>query len=243
MGFPSLASEFPHDNAAISSGAIWVCAELTGRATLERPPFEPVPSEPFVWWFDDADAYLDGPLDLEVAIDSGRLAVQVSIEASVSEPSAAEVEPEQLDDAEPAFEGESLPVGPPPAFAHFESALAAALLAQGATRSAAILPRLLRLEPLPPDALSKDVQLTLQSRGYLDGSARYSAKFRDLCGAWSAVLRGDSHDFAACGTTTLDRFGAELLAALLAVPATRAEELRRDLRKAGIAAFGVLAAA
>ena len=58
-----------------------------------------------------------------------------------------------------------------------------------------------------------------------------------------AVLRGASQDFAACGTTTLDRFGAELLAALLAVPATRAEELRRDLRKAGIAAFGVLQAA
>jgi hypothetical protein len=119
----------------------------------------------------------------------------------------------------------------------------AALLAQGATRSAALLPKLLRLEPLPADGLSKDVQLTLQSRGYLDGSARYSQKFRELCGAWGAVLRGASQDFAACGTTTLDRFGAELLAALLAVPTTRADELRRDLRKAGIAAFGVLQAA
>lgn len=251
MGFPSLASEFPHDNAAISSGAIWVCAELTGGATLERPPFEPVASEPFVWWFDELDAYLDGPLDLEVAIDSGRLSVQVSIEATLSEPSCAEVEveaetetdAEELEEADPDVESEAPLAEPPPAFAHFESALTAALLAQGATRSAALLPRLLRLEPLPADALSKDVQLTLQSRGYLDGAARYSAKFRELCGAWSAVLRGDSHDFAACGTTTLDRFGAELLAALLAVPATRAEELRRDLRKAGIAAFGVLAAA
>lgn len=234
MGFPSLASEFPHDNAAISSGAIWVCAELTGCATLERPPFEPVASEPFVWWFDDVDAYLEGPLDLEVAIDSGRLSVQVSIEAELSEPSPSELEPELSSEAVPEL---------PAAYVHFESALTAALLAQGATRSAALLPRLLRLEPLPADSLSKDVQLTLQSRGYLDGAARYSTKFRDLCGAWSAVLRGDSHDFAACGTTTLDRFGAELLAALLAVPATRAEELRRDLRKAGIAAFGVLAAA
>src|SRR5258705_4387184 len=130
-----------------------------------------------------------------------------------------------------------------PAFAHFEAALVTALLAQGATRSAALVPRLLRLESLPADGLAKDVQLTLQSRGYLDGNTRYSAKYRELCGAWSAVLHGSSQDFAACGTTTLDRFGAELLAAPLAVPATRADELRRQLRKSGIAAFGVLDAA
>jgi hypothetical protein len=129
------------------------------------------------------------------------------------------------------------------AFAHFEAALAAALMAQGASRAAALLPRLLRLEPLPADTVAKEVWLTLQSRGYLDSNGRYSQKFRDLCTAWSAVLQGSSQDFAACGTTTLDRFGADLLAALLAVPATRADELRRQLRKAGIAAFGVLHAA
>ncbi len=116
-------------------------------------------------------------------------------------------------------------------------------MAKGASRSAALVPHLLRLEALPADSLSKDVLLTLQSRGYLDGNARYSQKFRALCSAWSAVLHGSSQDFAACGTTTLDRFGADLLAALLAVPATRADELRRELRKAGIAAFGVLEAA
>jgi aspartokinase len=121
--------------------------------------------------------------------------------------------------------------------------LISVLLAQGATRSAALVPRLLRLETLPADSLTKDVLLTLQSRGYLDGNTRYSAKYRDLCSAWMAVLQGSSRDFAACGTTTLDRFGADLLAALLAVPATRADELRRGLRKAGIAAFGVLEAA
>jgi hypothetical protein len=130
-----------------------------------------------------------------------------------------------------------------PAFAHFERALSRVLLAQGATRSAAILPKLLRLEALAGDCLTKDVQLTLQSRGYLDGGGRYSQKYRDLCSAWSAVLLGSSQDFSACGTTTLDRFGAELLAALLAVPATRADDLRRELRKSGIAAFGILEAA
>lgn len=221
VGFPSLASEFPNDNSEISGGAIWVCEELTGPATLEVQPYAPVESVPFVLMFDDdEDGVVDGPIELELAPESGEVEVHVALATE------NEAETEAVS-----------------AFGHFESALTAALLAQGATRSAALLPRLLRLEPLPADALAKDVQLTLQSRGYLDGHARYSAKYRELCAAWTAVLRGESQDFAACGTTTLDRFGADLVAALLAVPATRADELRRDLRKAGIAAFGVLQAA
>jgi hypothetical protein len=232
---PSLASEFPNDNAEISGGAIWICAELTGPATVALAPYEPVPAEPFVLFFEDEDAYVDGPVDLQLR--GGELTVTVH-EAAPAAPEI-EVTPER-EAHEPAPESAA---ETPPAFAHFEAALVTALMAQGASRSAALVPRLLRLEPLPAEALAKDVQLTLQSRGYLDGNARYSPKYRDLCGAWSAVLHGSSRDFAACGTTTLDRFGAELLAALLAVPATRADELRRELRKSGIAAFGVLQAA
>lgn len=227
MGFPSLASEFPNDNSEISGGAIWVCEELTGPATLEVQPYAPVESVPFVLMFDeDEGAVADGPIEIELAPESGKVEVHVALTTET------ETETEVQTELEVA-----------PAFAHFESALVTALLAQGATRSAALLPRLLRLEPLPADGLAKDVQLTLQSRGYLESNARYSAKYRELCAAWTAVLRGESQDFAACGTTTLDRFGADLVAALLAVPTTRADELRRGLRKAGIAAFGVLQAA
>ncbi len=232
MGFPSLASEFPNDNAEISGGAIWVCAELTGPARLEQAAYQPVPNQPFVLFFEDDEGYVDGPVTIEIT--GGTLSVAVHVPEIEAE---AEAELEAEAEAEAETETEA------PAFVHFESALAAALMAQGASRSAALLPRLLRLEALPIDGLSKEVWLTLQSRGYLDANARYSQKFRALCGAWSAVLHGSSQDFAACGTTTLDRFGADLLAALLAVPATRADELRRELRKAGIAAFGVLQAA
>jgi hypothetical protein len=271
VAHPSLASEFPNDNAEISGGAIWICAELTGPATAELTPYEPVRAEPFVLFFDDEDeddGAVDGPVDLHFS----RGELTVSVLDATPEPSAApslrttpEVEPMgKPEEPETAPESshqhaqaaavETAPesshqhaqaaaVETAPAFAHFESALVAALMAQGASRSAALVPRLLRLEALPPEALAKDVQLTLQSRGYLDGNARYSPKYRELCGAWSAVLHGSSQDFAACGTTTLDRFGADLLAALLAVPATRADELRRMLRKSGIAAFGVLEAA
>ncbi|HEX2871562.1 MAG TPA: hypothetical protein VHP33_09905 [Polyangiaceae bacterium] len=254
MGFPSLASEFPNDNAEISGGAIWIGKSLTGPATLELAPYEPVRTEPFVLFFDDDEAYVDGPVELELSGGGVCIAVQTpefveDIVAPVSESeqlAATETETETATETATETETETEPLSAPrvaPAFAHFESALTSALMSQGASRSAALLPRLLRLESLSPDAFSKEVLLTLQSRGYLDSHARYSAKFRDLCGAWSAVLSGASQDFAACGTTTLDRFGADLLAALLAVPATRSDELRRELRKAGIAAFGVLEAA
>ena len=237
MGFPSLASEFPNDNAEISAGAIWIGAELTGPARLELAPYEPVKVEAFVLFFEDEDGYVDGPVQLELS--DGSLSVSVHAPApAIAQVLATDEPPAQvLATDEPA----ALPEAP--AFAHFEAALTGALMAEGASRSAALVPRLLRLESLPADAVSKEVRLTLQSRGYIDGNTRYSPKFRQLCGAWSAVLQGSSQDFAACGTTTLDRFGADLLAALLAVPATRSEELRRQLRKSGIAAFGVLEAA
>ncbi len=256
MGFPSLASEFPNDNAEISAGAIWIGESLTGPATLELAPYQPVKAEPFVLFFDDDEGYVDGPVELELSGGGVCIAVQApdfieDIVAPVSESEqlaqpVAVTETETATETATETETETEPVSAPsvaPAFAHFESALTSALMSQGASRSAALLPRLLRLESLSPDAFSKEVLLTLQSRGYLDSHARYSQKFRDLCGAWSAVLSGSSQDFAACGTTTLDRFGADLLAALLAVPATRSDELRRELRKAGIAAFGVLEAA
>lgn len=234
MGFPSFASEFPNDNSEISAGAIWIGSELTGPASLELAVHETVESEPFVLVFEDEDAScVDGPVDIDVAPDGVSPVVAVAELRSTAAPAH---EPEAVVEAPATAESDA-------GFAHFEATLIAALMSRGATRAAASLPLLLRLEPLPADAFGKDVQLTLQSRGYLEGACRYSPRFRDVCAAWSAVLRGATQDFGACGTTTLDRFGAELLAALLAVPATRADELRRDLRKAGIAAFGVLQAA
>lgn len=243
MGHPSLASEFPNDNASISAGAIWVCEQLTGRAKPVLGPFMPVPNPSFVLCFEDDDDYVEAPVELVVTSGGVTVAVadpQLSITSVLAEapPPATAPELEQPAPSEAAAEPAE-----PAAFAQFEAALSGLLMSHGASRSAALLPRFLRLSPLPAEVLAKDVQLTLQSRGYLDGHARYTAKYRELCHAWCAILRGDSQDFGACGTTTLDRFGADLLSALLALPATRADELRRELRKAGIAAFGVLAAA
>lgn len=205
-------------------------------------PFEPVPNPSFVLCFDDDEDYVDGPVELIVTAAGVAVAVAAP---DPPEPVVAIATPPVADPDIEADESTEIAAPPPEpaAFAQFEAAMANLLMSHGASRSAALLPRFLRLSALPAEVLAKDVQLTLQSRGYLDGHARYTQKYRELCQAWCAILRGDSQDFGACGTTTLDRFGADLLAALLALPATRADELRRELRKAGIAAFGVLAAA
>lgn len=231
MGHPSRSSEFPNDNVEISSGARWLTECLTGPVAVELPPgphrerhteaerrsavHEPVTPPAFVLCFDEDIPYVEGPVDVTLG-DAGPVVV-------VAPASASKAEAEQ-----------------PPALRHLEATLAQILMARGASRAAALLPTLLRLAPLPRDGVPPELQACLQARGYLQDQLKYAEKFREVWGAWSAVLSGASQDLAACGATTLDTFAAQLLAALLTVPAARADDLRRDLRKAGIAAFGVL---
>ena len=60
--------------------------------------------------------------------------------------------------------------------------------------------------------------------------------------AWRAILRGESDDYAACGTATLDEWAADTLARLMSAP-SRASQLRRELRSRGVVAFGLVEAA
>jgi hypothetical protein len=233
VGHPSLASEFPNDNTEISGGAVWICPELTGPATAllaPAPSFQAVEPAPFVLLQDEEPLESELLFEVEpapfVLLQDEEEPLEIELPLQVELPRGSGVATEE-----------------PEPFRAFQAALVAALLAEGATRSAALVPQLLRLEPLPPDGLTKEALVALKSRGYLEDSGRYSQSFRDVCGAWCGVLRGASHDMSGCGTVTLDRFGAELLAALLGAPTSRAEALRRDLRKAGVAAFGVLQAA
>jgi len=63
--------------------------------------------------------------------------------------------------------------------------------------------------------------------------------FASTSTAWQSVLRGESGDLSACGESTLDNWTADLIARLVANP-DQAPTIRRDLRRRGIAAFGML---
>jgi len=73
------------------------------------------------------------------------------------------------------------------------------------------------------------------------GVARSERFTREVL-AWQDILREKSDDFAACGAAMLDEWASELIAGVLG-GATRADAVRRELRKHGVAAFGLLAAA
>jgi hypothetical protein len=57
--------------------------------------------------------------------------------------------------------------------------------------------------------------------------------------AWQGILRGESEDFGACGGSMLDEWCAALVAGLLGQP-VRADGLKRELRRRGVAAFGLV---
>lgn len=57
--------------------------------------------------------------------------------------------------------------------------------------------------------------------------------------AWRRVILGEDEELGACGAAMLDEWCADLLARLLGQP-QRADTLRRELRRRGVAAFGVL---
>jgi hypothetical protein len=132
----------------------------------------------------------------------------------------------------------------PSGFDAFIAALSGVLAERGATRAAASVGALLGRERLPPDAFDAPTTKGLVARGILDAkSQRPAPEFTVLVHAWRDVLDGTGGDLAACGSATLDVFGAELLVTLLGVASGRGDELRRELRRRGVAAFGMLAAA
>ncbi len=76
------------------------------------------------------------------------------------------------------------------------------------------------------------------------GIAR-SSGFTAKVVAWQGILRGESEDFSLSdggALEPLDEWAADVLARVLGPPA-RADGIRRELRRRGIAAFGLVAAA
>jgi len=130
------------------------------------------------------------------------------------------------------------------AFERFLFAMTSVALEAGNTRVAAALPKLLKQGRLKAATLGKSAERALRKRGYLaaEGDA-VTASLIDAAAAWRAVLDGQSSDLGACGAQTLDEWGGALLAALLGESPARADDFKKLLRKSGVLAFGMRAAA
>lgn len=135
------------------------------------------------------------------------------------------------------------PAEPENAFQRFLQAMVRVALDAGATQVAAELPRILSEGRLRSFVLDDSAERALRARGYLTSDGTASPAFSNVADAWRRVLDGTSTELAACGEKTLDEWGSGLLASLLGRAPQAAEELRRALRRAGVAAFGMRDAA
>jgi hypothetical protein len=146
--------------------------------------------------------------------------------------------------ARPRVDAEVAPEPPPASpFEQFVLALSRVLLERGATRAALGVRGLFGLEALRPESFEPVVLEALRARNVLErDSVRPTASFSALAAAWRGVLEGTTLDLSSCGATTLDAWAAGLLGALVNAPRDRTDDLRRELRKRGVAAFGLLAA-
>jgi len=116
----------------------------------------------------------------------------------------------------------------------------------GATDAlATLLSALLGLERLEAATLPEPSLEALVSGMQLErtpGGAQRTEAFAQTVRAWQSILRGEDGDFSGCGPATLDEWTADLIARVLGNP-TLAAQLRRELRRRGVAAFGLVAVA
>jgi hypothetical protein len=242
--FPRRAvSEFPNDNPELHDGLVWAASEPCAppSPTLRlRPPTGVLPRVLGPAWVQEAEGD---------RTSSGPAA------AAHTEPSAAPVTETPTEPAESAvFPDSEFPtsydtaplesaVVPKTPFDVFVGALVRVALERGAVRAAAVLPQLFEAGHAFHDVLDANTLATLQLRRVLEpDSMRPTREFAAATEAWRGLLNGTAHDLAGCGSSTLDVWGGMILGAILNAPRDRTDELRRELRKRGVAAFGLLAA-
>jgi hypothetical protein len=157
---------------------------------------------------------------------------------------AVEIVDELVFDVAPEDEPAAQEIGD--RFLAFVRAVEATATVFGGTREAVELLRamlgVVRIEAIDPQTTVRE---GLLSAGFISHSAAGLVRSERLTLqvlAWQDILRERSEDFAACGATTLDEWACDLVARVLGGP-VRADAIRRELRKHGVAAFGLLAAA
>jgi hypothetical protein len=194
----------------------------------------------------DADVDEESEQTVPTPRVSETLAVGARQETERAEARVAVTEPlgeaaAEADQDTPAPPSETRRALPEDGFLRFVTALVEIAECEGAADQAALLPALLALEPVPAEALGAaavrallGVELCVE----VDGAVRASERLSALVHAWSGVLRRTG-DFSACGSVTLNEWAADLLAALLG-DAQRASAMQYQLRRRGIAAFGMV---
>jgi hypothetical protein len=127
-------------------------------------------------------------------------------------------------------------------FEELVAALAFVALERGATRAAAVAQGLLRGESIDVGRLVPEVVDGLVRGGFVvrrEDRAAPSASLLAIRDAWRDLLDGHSTELPAGLETPLDEWAAALLGVLL-LEDEQSDALRRELRRRGVAAFGLV---
>jgi hypothetical protein len=244
-------SEFPNDNPELHAGAVWILREPCGPLVSEV--FEVVDAvedteEHLVEIPAAESAVAEAIPDVEptvvevpAAIDSEPVEsrsldlVEVVVESIVEDDGADEPADDRVAPAQ------TIEPPPPDPFDDFVQTLVGVTAAQGGACAAAALPDLLEGRNVPNHALDGDAIQALVAGGYASRAEEgllASEKLTGLVTAWTGVLRRTG-DFSSCGSTMLHEWAAELVACALGAP-QRAQALQYELRRRGVAAFGLV---
>jgi hypothetical protein len=253
-------AEFPNDNPDLHHGATWICVELGREPTCKLPlprtlatadgigssmanaepepePEAPVslPSLPVshVALADDLDDDLldDDPEPIEIVDD---LSFEDAADDDRTDAEAVECAAERA---------------PEDPFARLVNAAQDVARTLGASHEdVACLHGLFGQSRLDGIAPGERAMEALVAGGVIAQGPRglvRSSGFASKVLAWQGILRGESEDFSLSdggALEPLDEWVADVLARVLGTPA-RADGIRRELRRRGIAAFGVVAEA
>ena len=235
------AAEFPHHNVMIDRGTLWIGTAMCGAEKAVEPPSEaPEDSRPKAGrkrttiLAPAEDASLSSTPKEEAA-------PQVVAETPATPPLAVEA-------AGPELSGRVEPI-PAPSTSRsdtpidsFLRAVAEVATAHGPAESAAHVECLFKFGTPAPLDLDPNARAALLDGNILEADERgvhVTAWFSTTSSAWQKMLRGESGDLGVCGDATLDGWTADLVARVIAKP-TLVSAIRRDLRRRGIAAFGML---
>lgn len=128
----------------------------------------------------------------------------------------------------------------PTGYAAFVAALVDIAMSDGSTGAAVAICELLERGAVAEDLLEAEVGAGLLASRFVVRAAAgldASEELATLMRGWRAVL--DHNDFSGCGAATLNEWAADLLAAALGGPA-RASAMQYELRRRGVAAFGMV---
>jgi hypothetical protein len=211
-------AEFPNDNPALHAGAIWLCLELTGPAVCERPA-APQPAE-VIEVAEERIVAVAPTVSSEPPTDPTPPVLEADDEGDDIE-IVDELAFDEVIDESPEPELVSEPAADDP-FAALVGVLETVARAAGAGEPAIA-----------------SLRIVLGRERVAGETCDELRVLREQAAAWQAILRGESEDFAACGVTSLDEWSSIAVARCMGEMA-RADGLRREIRRRGVAAFGLV---